>query len=138
MNEARAKTTITHLGPYNVSGVTDDILGDVVYNKGIPIIIKQGVNNETVYAVLAKNKDVRIACAGCFKRDMRITDSTRCKKCASHVKHCWDTRAGQRKDEYKDTGSDIKDIAANCRQVDFIPSSLKTIDTTDLIAELKR
>ena len=49
------------------------ILGDVVYNKGVPVIIKQTFNNETVYALLAKNKDVRVACAGCFKRDMRIT-----------------------------------------------------------------
>ena len=38
---------------------------------------------------LAKNKDVRVACAGCFKRDMRITDTTRCKKRARFVKH-WD------------------------------------------------
>ena len=46
-------TTINHLGPYDVSDVTDAILGDVVYNQEVPIIIKQTINNETTFAVLA-------------------------------------------------------------------------------------
>ena len=32
------------------------------------------------------------------------------------VKH-WDTKDGQRRLECKETGSDIKDVADNCRQV---------------------
>ena len=60
---------------------------DVVYNQEVPIIIKQTINNKTTFNVLAKDRNVRIAGAGCFKTDMRITDSTRCKKCASFVKH---------------------------------------------------
>ena len=73
--------TINHLGPYDVCNVTDAILGYVVYNQEVPIVIKQTIDNKTTYAVLAKDRNVRsIACAGCFKADMRITDSTRRKK----------------------------------------------------------
>ncbi len=88
-------TTIKHLGPYNISDVDDDILA-MVNNKGIPVVIKQEVGDRTMYAVLAKDKDLRIACAGCFACDMKITDSTRCKKCASFVKH-WDVKDGLRR-----------------------------------------
>lgn len=142
MNE-ETMTTISHLGPYDVSEVNDDILGDVIYNQEIPIIVKQRVGDKTVFAVVAKNKDVKIACVGCFRRDMKITDNTRCKKCSSFVKH-WDLKDGQRRLGCKETGSDIiKNIAANCHQVtmDFDVKnndSVETIDTSNLIAELKR
>jgi len=118
--------TSTHLGPFDVSDVNNDILGDMVHNKGVPIIVKQTVDNETVFAVLAKNKDVRIACAGCFKRDMRITGATGCKKCASFVEH-WDTKDGLGRVKCQETGSEIRDFAADCRQVttDFLATTTK-------------
>ena len=49
-----------------------------------------------------------MACAGCFRRDMLITDTTRCKKCASFVKH-FDTKDGVRRLSCKADG-DIKAI----------------------------
>ena len=30
--------TIAHLGPYEISDVNDDLLGDFVYTQGVPII----------------------------------------------------------------------------------------------------
>ena len=136
------ETKIDNLGPYEVSDINDDILGDVVYNNEVPVIIKQTLNNKTIYAVLAKNKDIRIACVGCFKRDMRITDTTRCKKCASFVKH-WDTKDGERRLQCKNSDLNIEAVAANCRPVtmDFAVKSSQTleeINTSDLIAELKK
>ena len=113
---ARNRVVVPHLGPYDVRDVTDDMLGDLVYNQKIPVIIRQIVGGEYVYAVLANNKDVRIACAGCFTRDMLITDSTRCKKCASFVKH-WDFKDGVRRLECKNTSSDINEIAKDCGAV---------------------
>jgi len=86
---------LEHLGPCEIGDVDDDILGMVQFD-GIPVIVKQVMaNGVTAYAVLARN-DVRIACVGCFKRDMLIADATRCKKCASFVKH-WDTKGGVRR-----------------------------------------
>lgn len=129
-------TTVNHLGTYEVSDVNDDILGDVVINKGIPVVIKQEVGGETFYAILAKNKDVQIACAGCFSRDMRITDGTRCKKCASFVKH-WDTKDGVRclacKNSLVDCNPVVLDFSSKGGSVD-----LESVDTSALIAELKK
>lgn len=125
-------TSITHLGPYDISDVTDDILG-LVYNRGVPVVIKQQINNNTVYAVLAKDKDVRIACVGCFRRDMRITDGTRCKKCASFVKH-WDTKDGVRRLVCKES------IAAGSSVVlefDRPGGDLKGVSDADLLNEVK-
>jgi len=132
-------TTINHLGPYEISDVNNDILGNVVLNKGIPVIIKQEVGGEIVYAVLARNKDIRIiACGGgCFSRNMRITDGTPCKKCASFVKH-WDTKDGVRRLTCKNSSS----VDGNPVVVDFSskPKSvdLESVNTSDLIAKLKR
>ena len=51
------------LGPFNVEDVDDDILGDVVYSQEAPIIVKQTVNDETKFAVIAKDRELRIVCA---------------------------------------------------------------------------
>ena len=125
--------------------LTDAILvGDVVYNQEVPVIIKQTIDNETAFTALAKDRNVQIACAGCFKADMRITDSTRCKKCASFVKH-WDVKDGQRHGHCKETGFDIKKVAANCDRLTIVftvnkgnENTLEATNTSDLIAELKR
>ena len=138
--------TIYHLGPYDVNEVDDDILGGLVYNQEVPIIIKQKTGDgTTVFAVLAKDKGIKIACAGCFHREMKISDSTRCKKCSSFVKH-FDTKDGVRRTECKETGSDIKDIAENCRKVkmDFdgeISTKVrnsKTVTDQDILDEVKK
>ena len=87
--------TLNHLGPHDVANVDDGILG-VVHWEGIPVVVKQQlVNGATAHAVLAR-KDIEIACIGCFRRDMRVSDPTRCKKCASFVKH-WDAKDGVRR-----------------------------------------
>lgn len=130
--------TVDHLGPCDVADVTDGILNDVVVNKEVPIIIKQTVGDKTVFAVLARNKDMRIACAGCFKRDMKITDSTRCKKCASFIKH-WDLKDGVRRDQCKD--ANVFDESSRV-VMDFDcssnPTVIASVDTSDLIEELKK
>jgi len=65
----------------------------MVQFDGILVVAKQAMaNGVAAFAVLARN-DVRIACIGCFKRDMLISDAAGCKKCASFVKH-WDAKAG--------------------------------------------
>jgi len=140
-------TTIKHLGPFELSDVNDDVLGDVVCKQGIPIIIKQTLGNWTACVALAKDKDVKIACAGCFKCDMKITDNTRCKKCATFVKH-WDKKDGVLRDACRDTGFELKCVIANCGHVtlDFagetldvpMASTLDSIPKAELIAKLKK
>lgn len=93
---------LQHLGPYEIKDVTDMILNDLVIQQDIPVIVKQTTGGITRYAVLA-TKNLRIVCAGCFRRDMRITDTTRCKKCASFVKH-WDSKDGIRRLHCKGDG----------------------------------
>jgi len=84
--------SLNHLGPHEINDVHDDTLGMVQFD-GVPVVIKQVMaNGVTAYAVLARN-DVRIVRVGCFKRDKLVSDSTRCKTCASFVKH-WDTEGG--------------------------------------------
>jgi len=86
--------TLGHLGPHEIGDVDDDILGMAQFD-GIPVIVKQAMaNGVTAFAVLARN-DVRIACVGCFKQNVLVSGTTRCKKCASFVKH-WDTKGGVR------------------------------------------
>ena len=117
--------TIKHLGPYEVSEVDDDILGDVVYNQEIPVIIRQkvGGRGKYRYAVLARDKQVMITCAGCFKRDMLITDSSRCKKCSSFTKH-WDMKSGERVAKCKETGD------GDCLKVELIADTCNPVVLT--------
>jgi len=106
-----------HLGPYKIGDVGDDILG-MVQCDGIPVIVKQVLaNGITAYAILARN-DVRIACVGCFKHHMLISDTTRCKKCASFVKH-WDTKGGVRHLACKTDGDVAKLEGANAGRAVF-------------------
>jgi len=68
----------------------------MVQFDGIHVIVKQVMaNGVTAFAVLDRN-DVSIACIGCFKRDVLVSDTARCKKCGSFVKN-WDTKAGVRR-----------------------------------------
>ena len=108
--------TIKHLGPYEIGEIDDDILGNVVYKREIPVVIKQRVGGSTHYAVLAKDKNFRIACAGCFTRDMRITDATRCKKCSSFGKH-HDTKDGLRISTCKGNLDILKAMADASKEV---------------------
>jgi len=136
------------LGPFEVSDVNDDILGEVVYNQGVPIVVKQKINNETRFAVVAKDRDLRIVCAGCFRSDMSLADDSRCKKVCSFVKH-WDNKDGGRRQSCKNIGNQsIRTVAEKADGVvlDFTDTSnnnnnnntIETVETTDLIAELKR
>jgi len=94
--------TLEHCGPYDVKDVDHDILRAVRF-EGVPVIVRQMMpNGVTVYAVLAR-KDIKIACVGCFRHDMLITDTTRCKKCSSFVKHM-DMKQGVRRLKCKDDG----------------------------------
>lgn len=90
---------IAHLGPYDISDVTDAMLADLVARQNIPIIISQEATTfegeaKINYAVLV-TKDVKLACVGCFNRDMNINDRTQVKKIASFVKH-WASKHGTR------------------------------------------
>lgn len=132
------ETVITHLGPYEVADVTDDILGSVVCNQNVPIVVKQVVDGRTVFAVLARNKDFKIVCAGCFKRDMRLADCTRCKTCSSFVKH-HETRKGVRQKACKE--DTIADVAAACKRVTLettAAGALGLVKDQELLAEVKR
>jgi len=113
--------TLKHLGPYKIRDVDDDILGMAQFD-GIPVIMKQLMaNGVAAFAVLARN-NVRIACIGCFKQDMRITDSARCKKCASFVKH-WDAKAGVRRLICKPDGDVAKLEGAHAGRAVFVEAS---------------
>ena len=116
MTMANPVETIPHLGPYTIADVTDAMLQNLVCGQQKPLIIKQAhpASGGTLYAVLA-TKDVRMVCAGCFRRDMLITDATRCKKCASFVKH-FDTKDGVRRRLCKEDG-DVNHLPANCTEV---------------------
>jgi len=57
--------------------------------------------------VLAR-KDIEIACIGCFRRNMRISDATRCKKCASFVQQ-WDAKDGVRRLLCKGDADEMED-----------------------------
>lgn len=137
-----AMSTLTHLGPYEVCDVTDDMVADVVIKQGVPIIIKQEVNGQDMFAVLARDKDLKIACATCFDRGMRINDTTRCRKCCSFVKH-HDKKNGERIRECKKGGfnptAECRTVTLDCSMNDVITKpSLDKADTGDLIAELER
>ena len=119
--------TIRHLGPYEVDEIDDDILANLVYKREVPVILKQKINGITRYAVLAKDKNLRIACAGCFTQDMRITDGTRCKKVSSFGKH-WDTKDGLRICSCK-CDEDLLDAAAE--------ASKEVVVDTDFFARVK-
>jgi len=94
--------TLEHCGPYDVKDVDHDMLRAVRF-EGVPVVVRQMMpNGVTVYAVLAR-KDIEIACVGCFRHDMLITDATRCKKCSSFVKHM-DMKHGVRRLKCKDDG----------------------------------
>lgn len=75
-NGEQHEDSLRTLGPFDVSDVDDDVLGDVVYNQGVPIIVKQEINNETKFDVVAKNRELRVVCVGCFKRDMSLADDS--------------------------------------------------------------
>lgn len=138
--------TIPHLGPYEPTDVSDFMLTMAAQRDGPPIILKQeaptyGGGMRTAYAVLA-TKDVRLACADCFRRDMRITDSTRVKTCASFVKH-WSTKQGARVCGCKEDG-DVNFINADITQVvvdtDGAPKSKDITEAADeeLLEEMER
>lgn len=107
--------TITHLGPYEPTEITNEILAMVKYD-GVPVVVKQqrcdGVDS---YAVLS-GKELKVVCVGCFRRDMRITDRTRCKQCASFVKH-WDMKDGGRRLECKTDSDSVGLDSSNTRRV---------------------
>jgi len=128
-----ATFALEHLGPYKIGDVGYDILG-MVKCDGIPVIVKQVLaNGVAACAILARN-DVRIACVGCFERDMLISDATRCKKCASFVKH-WDTKGGMRRLACKTDGDIAKLEGANAGCAVFAEAaktpSLRTEGLTD-------
>ena len=131
------------LGPFNVEDVDDDILGDVVYSQEAPIIVKQTVNDETKFAVIAKDRELRIVCAGCFKRNMSLADDSRCKKVCSFVKH-WDRKNGDRCQKCKNVGDQA--VEAKAENSDMVTmdftntngTTVEAMETSDLIAELKR
>ena len=131
------------LGPFDVEAVDDDILGDVVYNQGVPIIVKQLIDDKTKYAVVAKNRELRIICAGCFKRDMSLADDSRCKKVCSFLKH-WDNKDGLRRQKCKNVGNEgIATVARNAMErtiaVDRpVDDRFVGVETADLIKELKK
>lgn len=115
-----AMVSIEHLGPYEVEDVTDNMINMVRINDA-PIIIQQRLGDGTRnYAVLA-TKQVKIACIGCFKRDMLITDCTRVKKCSSFVKH-WDTKKGLRCQTCKGDGDFMDVDPASCKLVCVNPA----------------
>lgn len=133
--------TIAHLGPYEPNEVSDFMLTMAAERDGPPIILKQeaptyGGGMRTAYAVLA-TKDVRLACADCFRRDMRITDSTRVKTCASFVKH-WSTKAGRRVCGCKDDG-DVNFIDADITRVvvDTDTRDVKKMTDEELLEEME-
>jgi len=97
---------LDHLGPYKIKDVNNGVLGMVQFD-GAPVVVKQAMANGVADCAVLARKDVRLACVGCFKRDMRIADGTRCKMCSSFVKH-WDTKDNVRRLACKING----DVAA--------------------------
>lgn len=132
--------TIQHLGPYGVSDITDAMLQDLVCRQQMPVIIKQALPQGGVsYAVLA-TKEVRLVCAGCFKRDMSITDTSRCKKCASFVKHFYTFNGKDgsgRRTQCKEDG-DIQTLDANCTRVVVADAGTDDAGTDDAAGALVR
>jgi len=112
---------LKHLGPHETGDVDDDILGMLQFD-GIPVIVKQVMaDGVAAFAVLARN-DVRIACIGCFKRDVLVSDTAPCKKCGSFVKH-WDTKAGFRRLVCKPDGDVAKLEGAHAGRAVFAEAS---------------
>lgn len=126
-----ADTKIIHsLGPFDVDDVDDDILGDVVYNQGLPIIVKQNVNNNTKFAVVAKDRELRIVCGGCFTRNMSLADDSRCKKVCSFVKH-WDNKKGERCQTCKNSGDESIETKAEFAKTVVLDSTGASTGTSD-------
>jgi len=97
---------LNHLGPHNVKEVDDDVLRAARF--GVPVVIQQPLDNGVMACAVLADRDVKMACLGCFQRTMRISDTTRCKKCSSYVKH-HDFEGGVRRLQCKE-GGDAKDI----------------------------
>ena len=105
---------IDKLGPFDIKSVTREMVASVVVDQGMPMIATETRDGKTDYAVIAKDKGLRIVCAGCFRDGMTLADDSRTKKCASFVKH-WDTKDGHRRLKCKE--SDISKVAANCPRI---------------------
>ena len=107
-------------------------------DQGIPIVIQQDVRDTMEFAVLAK-KEVRIACTGCFHPSMRISDATRCKKCASFVRH-WEKKDGVRR-PLQCKEPNLTHEAAACEMVTLTPprppKEIKDIPDCDVLEGVK-
>lgn len=131
--------TVKHLGPYTVDAITDEMFSSLVVDQGIPLILHQQVpimgGMKSAYAVLA-NRDVRLVCSGCFRRDTRLNDKKRCKMCGSFVKH-FDTKDGVRRLQCKEDGL-INHLEAICTEVVVAPETPdRELDNAALIAMVK-
>lgn len=139
--------TLKTLGPFDVGEVDDGILSDVVYNQGVPIIVKQNVNGVTKFAVVAKDRELRIVCAGCFSRTMNLANNSRCRTVCSFVKH-WDKKDGERRQKCMNfEDQDIETKAENTGKVilDFtvpsssgVPALLENATDDEIFSEIKR
>ena len=102
---------INKLGPFDIKLITREMVASVVVDQGIPMVATETRDGKTDYAVIAKDKGLRIVCAGCYRDGMTLADDSRVKKCASFVKH-WDNKDGRRYLKCKESG--ISEVAANC------------------------
>ena len=74
-------------GPFDIKSVTKEMVAGIVVDQEIPLIVFETRGEKTHYAVIARNKDLRIVCAGCFREGMTLADDSRARKCSSFVKH---------------------------------------------------
>jgi len=130
--------TLEHFGPHDVKDVDHDMLRAVRF-EGMPVIVRQTMpNGVTVCAVLAR-KDIKIACVGCFRHDMLITDTARCKKCSGFVKHM-DMKHGVQRLKCKDDGEANHVMAPDAVEV-RVPvtkdSILEELTDTELLDAVK-
>lgn len=126
----RHTKTVHTLGPFDVSDVGDDILGDVVHNQGIPIVVKWSVNGQTKFAVVTKDRELGIACVGCFKPGMSLADDSRFKKVCSFVKH-WGNNKGERCQKCKNVGGQVIETKAKSANAVVVASLVVAFDNNN-------
>ena len=126
---------IDKLGPFDIKSITREMVASVVVDQGMPMIATETRDGKTDYAVIAKDKGLRIVCAGCFRDGMTLADDSRVKKCASFVKH-WDNKDGRRRLKCKE--SDISKVAANCPRTAVVDGvvTLKDASNDEILKEV--
>lgn len=99
---SKGRPTKSNAGPHHPRDISNYHLCQLVENEGMPLVLY----NQGKYAILVPTgRDVHIACAGCFKNNCSLHDTSRVRKISSHAQH-FATKNGNRIKQCTNVGVD--------------------------------